>query len=97
MALSRTHDDIENQKFRSGKSQSIERYRRSGVSIVDRALKNTKSRFYEWGSYFYEGYCALKHIMNPDSEEEIDNGSSSPQERGRSRRSGRKLEFHSPE
>ena len=71
MALSRTNDDIENQKFRTRKgSRSIERYRRSGVSIVDAALKNTKSRVYDFGSMLYDGYCKLRHIMNPDSDDE---------------------------
>lgn len=68
----------------------MERYRRSGVSIVNQALKNTKSRFQNWGTMLYEGYCKLRHIMNPDSEEEA---SGSPQ-RGRSRRSAR---FDTPE
>ena len=68
MAASMTHDDIENQKFRVRKRKSsIENLRTQGVSVVEQALKNTKSRLYTFGSYLYSGYQTLQDIMNPES------------------------------
>ena len=92
-----TIDDIEKQRFRvpgrSGKSKSLrndpkrqlsaEELRHQGLSIVEKAARNTKMSLYSFASYLYKGYSQLKDIMAVDRDDSESNRRS--RSRGRPR------------